>query len=295
MEQEIEKIEDKNKQKENVQTKRKFTILGYSIWRLLAYFVIYSIVGYIIETLFGMVTKGVIESRKSFLYGPFCAIYGVGAVVMIVFLEYFKKNNNTLFFGGFFIGSVVEYLVSLFGEMMLHVKWWDYSNIPLNINGRVCVFFSLFWGFLAIYLMTYFNPKMDKLIAFIKEKIKNAKLLKGITLGVVIFMFVDCCITGVALRFFFTRLVINYNLEVQEVESYLLDYEAYYENPKMKQFVDKYWGDEKMLKTFPNLKLTATNGDIIYVCDVLKDIQAYYIRIFIPKIPKLPENQYITQ
>ena len=103
--------------------KKKFTILEMSIWRVLAYFIIYSILGYLIETLFGIVTKGVIESRKSFLYGPFCAIYGLGAVIMIGLLQYFKKNNFSLFFGGFIIGSVIEYLVSLFGEMILHVKW----------------------------------------------------------------------------------------------------------------------------------------------------------------------------
>src|SRR5699024_9100506 len=106
----------------------------------------YSILGFIIETLFGLCTKGVIESRKSFLYGPFCAIYGLGAVVMLIFLQYFKKNNGTLFLGGFLIGSIVEYLVSWIGEMLLHVKWWDYSAVPFNIQGRVCVFFSLFWG-----------------------------------------------------------------------------------------------------------------------------------------------------
>ena len=150
-------------------TKKKFTILGMSIWRVLAYFIIYSILGYLIETLFGLVTKGVIESRQSFLYGPFCAIYGLGAVIMIGLLQYFKKNNFTLFFGGFLIGSVVEYLVSLFGEMMLHVKWWDYSNIPLNINGRICVYFSIFWGILAIFLMTYINKKVDKLLLWLKN------------------------------------------------------------------------------------------------------------------------------
>ena len=144
--------------------KKKFTILGMSIWRVLAYFIIYSILGYLIETLFGLVTKGVIESRQSFLYGPFCAIYGLGAVIMIGLLQYFNKNNFSLFFGGFLIGSVVEYLVSLFGEMMLHVKWWDYSNMPLNINGRICVYFSIFWGILAIFLMTYINKKVDKLL-----------------------------------------------------------------------------------------------------------------------------------
>lgn len=78
--------------------KEEFKILGYNIWRIFGYFIIYSVVGYLLETAFGIVTKGVIESRKSFLYGPFCAIYGVGAAIMIIFLQFFNKNNNHLFF-----------------------------------------------------------------------------------------------------------------------------------------------------------------------------------------------------
>ena len=156
--------------------KKSFTILGVSIWRIFAYFIIYSVIGYIIETLFGMVTKGVWESRQSFLYGPFCAIYGLGAVVMILALKYFNKNYNTLFIGGFIVGSIVEYIVSWYGDVFLNVKWWDYSDMPLNINGRICVFFSLFWGFLAIYLMAYANPRVDRLINKIKGKFALKKL-----------------------------------------------------------------------------------------------------------------------
>ena len=61
--------------------------------RVLAYFVIYSFLGFIVETIFGMLTKGVVESRQSCLYGPFCCIYGLGAAVMIPGLEKFKKSN----------------------------------------------------------------------------------------------------------------------------------------------------------------------------------------------------------
>ena len=177
-------------EKENVKKnpKESFTIFGVSIWRIFAYFIIYSVIGYIIETVFGMVTKGVWESRQSFLYGPFCAIYGLGAVVMILSLKYFNKNCNTLFIGGFIVGSIVEYIVSWYGDIFLNVKWWDYSNMPLNINGRICVFFSFFWGFLAIYLMTHANPRVDKLIDKIKSKI-SIKKLKTITIIVIVFNF----------------------------------------------------------------------------------------------------------
>ena len=146
---------------EKIKNKRKkFTILGISLWQILAYFIIYSIAGYIIETTFALVRYGVIESRQSFLYGPFCSIYGVGAVVMILFLQYFKRNRLTLFVGGFIIGSIIEYLVSLIGELILHVKWWDYSNMPLNINGRICIYYSIFWGILAIFLMKVVHPRL---------------------------------------------------------------------------------------------------------------------------------------
>ena len=262
--------------------KKKFTILGMSIWRVLAYFIIYSILGYLIETLFGLVTKGVIESRQSFLYGPFCAIYGLGAVIMIGLLQYFKKNNFTLFFGGFLIGSVVEYLVSLFGEMMLHVKWWDYSNMPLNINGRICVYFSIFWGILAIFLMTYINKKVDKLLIWLKEKI-NIKALKTITIITIIFMAVDCVFTGAALRMFYARIEHRGLIKMQNGEQYLLDYEEIQNRPGVKEFMEKYLSDEKMLKTFPNLKVTDINGNIVLVKDVFPDIQPYYVKLFTPK------------
>ena len=135
-----EQINDKT-----TEQKKKFTIMGLSVWRILAYFIIYSVVGYIIETIFGIITKGTWESRQSFLYGPFCAIYGLGAAIMIIFLHKYSKNYTRLFIGGFIVGSIVEYLVSWIGEILLGVKWWDYSNMPLNINGRICVYFSIFW------------------------------------------------------------------------------------------------------------------------------------------------------
>ena len=125
--------------------KKSFKILGITIWRICAYFIIYSVVGFIIETLFAIVFHNVFESRQSFLYGPFCSIYGVGAVVMILFLnKYFNKNNHILFVGGFIIGSVVAYVLSLIGEILLNVRWWDYSDRFLNINGRICFLYSLF-------------------------------------------------------------------------------------------------------------------------------------------------------
>lgn len=258
---------------------KKCTILGISIWRLLAYFIIYSFLGYIVETLFGMVTKGLWESRQSFLYGPFCAIYGLGAVVMIIFLQYFSKNHNTLFIGGFIIGSIIEYLVSLIGELILNIKWWDYSNMPLNINGRVCVYFSIFWGFLAIYLMGWLNPKVDKFINFIKSKI-NLKTLKTLTLTTIIVLFIDCIITGIALSAFLIRIIEKNNIDVSYKQKISQEYDMIYSNEKLSNFIYKVWGDKKMIRTFPNIKVQDKDGNIIYIDSLLKDIQPYYLKVY---------------
>ena len=271
---EVELNEVKNSKKDE---KKKITIFGFSIWRILAYFIIYSVLGYIIETLFGMVTKGVLESRQSFLYGPFCSIYGLGAVVMIVSLQYFNQNNNRLFIGGFIVGSIVEYIVSWYGDVFLHIKWWDYSNMPLNLNGRICVFFSIFWGLLAIYLISYVNPKIDKLINFIKSKI-SIKLLKVVTATVTIFLFLDCLITGYALEMFFVRKVHENDLQVIGKEQIDARYEEVYSNEQVSNFIYKFFGDEKMIKTFPNLKTQDINGNMIYFDCYVGDIKPYYYK-----------------
>ena len=267
---------------DNTVKKKKITIMGLSIWRIIAYFIIYSVVGYIIETVFGIVTKGRWESRQSFLYGPFCAIYGLGAAIMIIFLHKYSKKYNTLFIGGFIVGSIVEYLVSWIGEMILGVKWWDYSDMPLNINGRICVYFSLFWGFLALYLIASFNPKIDKMIDWIKSKI-SIKTLKTLTLSVTIILLIDCIITAFAMSFFLIRMIAQNDLNVPKKEIVMKKYEDIYTNEKLSNFIYKYWGDRKMIRTFPNIKVEDIDGNIIYIDGLLKDIQPYYFKFHEPR------------
>lgn len=267
----MEKVEQATK------PKKRFKLFGYTIWRILAYFIIYSVLGYIIETIFGIITKGTWESRQSFLYGPFCGIYGLGAVIMILSLQYFNQNNNRLFWGGFLVGSIIEYVVSWIGEILLNVKWWDYSNMPLNLNGRICVFFSIFWGLLAIYLMSYINPRVDRLINWIKSKISINKL-KVITLGVTIFLFIDCVLTGYALKFFIIRKVHDNNIQIVNKDQLDIVYNEIYSNEKLVDFIEKFWNDRKMIRTFPNLKIKDKDGNLIYFADYVGDIQPYYYK-----------------
>ena len=259
-----------------ISKKVKKGIFGYSFWQILEYFIVYSILGYVIETLYGLLTKGVIESRQSMLYGPFCCIYGLGAICLLCIPKSAKKNNWTLFIAGFIIGSVVEYVVSWVGEVIFNIKWWDYSNFPLNINGRVCVYFSIFWGILTICLNKVINPTVDKVLGKIPIKV-----LHVLTVIIMVFMAFDFIISSFALKMFETRLIYNYNLEVQGAEDYYEKYlDIYQNNPGLKEFVDKVFSDEKMLKAFPNIKFTLQDGSILLVKDILTDIKPYYIKVF---------------
>lgn len=264
--------------------KKSFTILGTSIWRILAYFIIYSFVGFIIETLFALVFYNVLESRQSFLYGPFCGIYGVGAVFMYVVLNrYFKKNSHLLFLGGFIVGSFVEYILSFLGEIILNVRWWDYSNRFLNINGRICFLYSLFWGLLGVYFMKVINPKVDKIIDFIKKKV-NIRIIKTIVLVLFVFLLVDCAISGLAIEYYLVRQTVQNNLDVSNKNDIVKIYDKIYSNDNRVKIINKFFNDEKMVITYPNLTITLKDGTVRRVREYLPDIKPYYFKFNVKQI-----------
>lgn len=257
--------------------KKRITILGISIWEILGYFIIYSIAGFIIETLFALLRYGVFESRQSFLYGPFCSIYGLGAVIMIIFLQYFQKNRLTLFAGGFIIGSITEYVVSLVGELIIHVKWWDYSNMPLNINGRICLYYSFFWGVLAIFLMRVVQPHIRKFIAFLLKKISR-KIIKPAVCIIVVFMLIDCIISGIAIDLFTIRMIAENDLNVANKEIIIQVNDKIKQNKIQQKIINVFFNDKKMVKTYPNLKAQQLDGSMVYFKDLLPDIKPYYYK-----------------
>lgn len=257
------------------QDKKQFTICGITTYRILAYFAIYSVLGYVLETLFALVMYGKLESRQGFLYGPVCPIYGVGAVVMILALQKFKKNGYTLFLGGILVGSIVEYLISLFGEIFLNVRWWDYSDRFLNINGRICILYSLYWGIIGLYLMKSLNPQIDRMINFFRSKI-NIKIARISTIAITIILFLDCVVSAFAIELFLSRTAVEKDLPAQNRQAYIEMYEQYYTNQESKQLIEKIWGNRTILITYPNLKLTLEDGTVINVKEQYPEIKPYY-------------------
>lgn len=250
-----------------------------SLWKIFAYFILYSFLGYVIETVFGILTTGLWQCRQSFLYGPFLGIYGVGAVIILVASSYLGKNNLTLFLGGYAIGTITEYLTSFLVEVVLHTKWWDYTNNILNVNGRVCLLYSIFWGILTIVLVKKFNPLVDKVFHFLSSKMPM-KWLKGLlTLGIV-FLALDCVLTCFAQDIFVTRMAIKNNIALPDIQRREEDYQKLQQKDFLMNFVTSHWDDEKMIRTFPNMKVEDVNDNIIYLDSLLPNIQPYYKKIF---------------
>ena len=180
-------------------------IIKFNIWYAIAYFIFYSFIGCLLETGFGLYSKGVIESRQSFLFGPFCTIYGIGALLMITFLSSLKDNPIRLFFASALIGATAEYAMSYICEKIFHFKWWDYTGMALSINGRTCLYFAVMWGLLGIVLIKFFNPFLDRIFDFIKEKVSH-KVLKASLLLVVGFLIFDASISALALKSFYAKI-----------------------------------------------------------------------------------------
>lgn len=130
------------------------------------YFAIYSVLGWVCETVYCSVIQRKFVNR-GFLNGPVCPIYGVGAVLVIFLLQPAAGNIVLLFVSGLVVTTVLEYLTSVLLEKLFHMKWWDYSHFKLQINGRVCLLNSMMFGALSVFVMLVLHPRVKNLVGLI--------------------------------------------------------------------------------------------------------------------------------
>lgn len=144
---------------------------GMNVYKILIIAYVGSFWGVIIEMLWCLLTRGYIESRAGLVYGPFNLLYGAGAVAMTLALYRFRNRGRWLsFLGGFTVGSIVEYVCSWGQEMLFGSRSWDYSQMPFNLNGRICFLYSVFWGLLGIFWVKTIYPWMAELILKLPDK-----------------------------------------------------------------------------------------------------------------------------
>lgn len=224
--------------------------------QILWYFIIFSIIGLLLETLFCYFTAGIIESRKGLLWGPFCPVYGVGAAILIILLNKVDTNKYfKLFIYGFLIGSILEYLMSYVLEAMYSVRFWDYTYTGNSINGRICILYSLFWGILSIFLLKVAKPVIDKLIDKIPKSIE-----KKLDIFVTIFFILNAIVTMWAIRSYENRAAEIYNGTYNSAPT---------ENSVMRKIEEKHFTNERMKKTFPNLRIKDEEGNEIWIKTII--------------------------
>lgn len=126
-------------------------------------FILYSVCGWIIETLLYMIVgKRVV--KRGFLFGPLCPIYGVGAVVCSLLFYGRIENIFLLFLLGMLLCTALEYITHFALEKLFHTTWWDYSQKKFNIKGRVCLKNSLLFGAGVVLIVRVLQPLLFNLL-----------------------------------------------------------------------------------------------------------------------------------
>ena len=138
--------------------------------------------------------------------------------------------------------------------------------------------------------MISLNPKVDKFINFIKEKI-SIKVLQTFVSICILFMFLDCVATAFGLSYFTIRVIEENNIKVKNQEYIDKAYEKIYTNEWKVNLINRFLNNEKMLKTFPRLTVKDIDGNIIYVRELYPEIQTYYYKFGKNNYEKNPRFQ----
>ena len=153
---------------------------GVPISLAFLYFIIYSVLGWCMETIYCSVAERRLVPR-GFLYGPLCPIYGVGVLMMICWFQPLMGNPVLFYMVATVCMSTWEYMVGWFLETTTHMKYWDYSQYRFNLHGRICLWVCLVWGILSFLVLYFIHPKVAEQVA--KLPLIPRYVLDGFFLG----------------------------------------------------------------------------------------------------------------
>ena len=208
-------------------------------------FMLYSFIGWIYETAFCTVSSGKWENR-GFLFGPACPIYGTGAVAISLVMGAAASNDIEVRAWQIFVISIVgsviiEYTTSWTLEKMFHAVWWDYSNLPFNLNGRISLFTTLAFGIVGLLVVYYIAPFTDSVMSGI------APIVTEVLAFVLIVIFaVDITLT--------VTVLLDFDEKVNRIESSF--------NNKMETIVDDTKLKSRQIKQVIITKSRAVNAQI---------------------------------
>lgn len=137
-----------------------------SIYYSILYFFVYGFLGWCTEVIFAAFKQHRFVNR-GFLNGPICPIYGVGVTLVITCLEAFQSNLLLLYISSVILVTVLEGVTGWAMDKLFHNKWWDYSKLPFNIGGYVCLLFSLIWGVACVFIVYFVHPLIHQVLSLI--------------------------------------------------------------------------------------------------------------------------------
>ncbi|MDD4699896.1 MAG: putative ABC transporter permease [Oscillospiraceae bacterium] len=215
------------------QKKSVVFIVGLNLYKLFWIFLVGSFLGVLVETMFCILKHGYYQSRVGLVWGPFNAVYGFGAVLIILVVSKIKcKNYVCIFLGSMIIGGSFEYLCSLFQELIFGTVSWEYSNTPINIAGRTNLFYSFFWGILGLFFVRDIMPRLNKIL----EKI-SGQFAFVLTWVMIVFMTANIAVSFLAVE--------RWQQRRNDIPSYNIVY----------AYVDKIFTDEYLQKKYPNMTI----------------------------------------
>ena len=138
------------------------------IYSLLLYFFIYSFLGWCTEVAYATVKERRFVNR-GFLNGPWCPIYGVGVSAVVTLLDGFRDSLLLLYLSSLVLVTLIEGMTGFIMDKIFHHKWWDYTGLPLNIGGYVCLPFSIAWGAACVVIVKGIHPLIERLVGFLPE------------------------------------------------------------------------------------------------------------------------------
>lgn len=131
----------------------------HTVERYFLLFMTYAFLGWVME----VCCKSIQYKRfinRGFLIGPYCPIYGWGALLITLLLQKYSNDPVALFVLGMLICSFLEYFTSYVMEKIFHARWWDYSTKKFNINGRICLDTMIPFGILGVLIVYFINPRL---------------------------------------------------------------------------------------------------------------------------------------
>ena len=217
----------------SVKAKEERFARGCGFFKLASLFILGAFLGDIVETVFCLATTGRLMSRSSLVFGQFSIVWGLACALLTwILYRYRDKSDRYIFVFGTILGGAYEYVCSVFTEMAFGTVFWDYSEIPFNLGGRINLLYCFFWGIAAVVWMKGMYPFLSRQI----EKLP-ARAGRAVCSVLLVLLAADMLISALALARYSERQT------------------GSPEQTAVGQILDEYFPDEFIEKRYENLKL----------------------------------------